>query len=85
MSKENHPQNDFTGLGWDGYQLTALLPSLWDARMWTLRDRGYVSTLPLALGKASLYLKMEPAPSSHPLLVLQPSTTGRGKGHGRAL
>lgn len=24
MSKENHPQNDFTGLGWDGYQLTAL-------------------------------------------------------------
>lgn len=24
VSKENHPQNDFTGLGWDGYQLTAL-------------------------------------------------------------
>lgn len=24
MSKENHPQDDSTGLMWDGYQLTAL-------------------------------------------------------------
>lgn len=57
------------------------LTSLWDAKMWTFRDRGYVSTLPLTLGKASPCSKLEPSPSSHyhPLWAPQSSTTGRGK------
>lgn len=72
MSRENLPR--MTSLVLDGMatSLHLCLSFLWDAKIWNFRDRGYISSLPLALGEASLCLKMEPSPSSHyqPLLAL---------------